>query len=298
MWTVDHDAALNWAFRATADAVFDGVHLDVEPWALPRWPQDARMLMASYATLVEEMTEVAPLAVDIVPWLVDSHREAVSRVVRQCDSLTVLAYRDRAARILDDIRGIQELCVAEATRPNRRRDTAAVVIDTKRHDVRRRRRGGDASGARRGRGTNTAAVVRRVRRSSPRLLANDAPVTVYSRPADTQLMSWNRFPDTAVAAVQRAELICRQLHRQRPQVLLDAGCPPGAGNRYGCHAQCLGAITQPRQRNLGGAPAASATDFTTSTTARLASSASPLNRGMVRRKSLCEEGRRPTGPCR
>ena len=38
MWTVDHDAALNWAFRATADAVFDGVHLDVEPWALPRWP--------------------------------------------------------------------------------------------------------------------------------------------------------------------------------------------------------------------------------------------------------------------
>ena len=37
-WTVDHDAALNWAFRATTDAVFDGVHLDVEPWALPRWP--------------------------------------------------------------------------------------------------------------------------------------------------------------------------------------------------------------------------------------------------------------------
>ena len=110
MWTVDHDAALNWAFRATTDVVFDGVHLDVEPWALPRWPQDARMLMASYATLVEEMTEVAPLAVDLVPWLVDSHREAVSRVVRQCDSVTVLAYRDRAARILADIRGIQELC--------------------------------------------------------------------------------------------------------------------------------------------------------------------------------------------
>ncbi len=116
MWTVDHDAALNWAFRATADVVFDGVHLDVEPWALPRWPQDAHTLMASYATLVEEMTEVAPLAVDIVPWLVDSHREAVSRVARQCDSLTVLAYRDRAARIVDDIRGIQELCVAEGRR--------------------------------------------------------------------------------------------------------------------------------------------------------------------------------------
>ena len=116
MWTVDHDAALNWVIRATADVVFDGIHLDVEPWALPRWPQDSRMLMASYATLVAEMTKMAPLAVDIVPWLVDSHRETVSRVVHQCDSLTVLADRDRATRILADIRGIQELCVAEGRR--------------------------------------------------------------------------------------------------------------------------------------------------------------------------------------
>ena len=52
--------------------------------------------MASYATLVEEMTEVAPLAVDLAPWLVDDHRDVVSRVVRQCDSVTVLAYRDDA----------------------------------------------------------------------------------------------------------------------------------------------------------------------------------------------------------
>ncbi len=115
-WTVDHDAALNWAFRATADVEFDGVHVDVEPWALPRWPQDARTLMACYATLVEKMAEVAPPAVDLVPWLVDSHREAVGHVVRQCDSLTVLAYRDRAARILADVRGIQELCEAHGRR--------------------------------------------------------------------------------------------------------------------------------------------------------------------------------------
>ena len=113
MWTVEHDTALEWAFRATATRV-EGVHLDVEPWALPRWREDARPLMVAYATLVEEMTEVAPLAVDIVPWLVGSHREAVSRVVRQCDSLTVLAYRDRAVRILDDVRGIQEVCEARA----------------------------------------------------------------------------------------------------------------------------------------------------------------------------------------
>ena len=96
--------------------MFDGVHLDVEPWALPRWPEDARMLMTSYANLVEELTEVAPLAVDIVPWVVDSYPDAVSHVVRQCDSLTALAYRDRATRILADVRGIAELCVAQGRR--------------------------------------------------------------------------------------------------------------------------------------------------------------------------------------
>ena len=55
-----------------------------------------------------------------------------------------------------------------------------------------------------GREMSAAASVRRVRHSPPRLLADDAPVTVYSRPADTQLMSWNRFPDTAFAAVSSA----------------------------------------------------------------------------------------------
>src|ERR1700754_3156655 len=116
MWTVDHDAALDWAFRATTDAVFDGVHLDVEPWTLPRWPQDAGKLMAAYATLVEEMAELPPLAVDIAPWLVVEHGEVVSAVVRQCDSVTVMAYRDRAARILAEVPGILRLCEATGTR--------------------------------------------------------------------------------------------------------------------------------------------------------------------------------------
>jgi hypothetical protein len=109
-WTVDHDAALNWAFRATTDAVFDGVHLDVEPWALPRWPDDAGALMGSFATLVDEMAEVAPLAVDLVPWLTTEHRETVSRIVRQCNSVTVLAYRDNAAAILAEADAMLRLC--------------------------------------------------------------------------------------------------------------------------------------------------------------------------------------------
>lgn len=116
MWTVDHDTALNWAFRATTDALFDGVHLDVEPWALPRWPERAHDLMGSYATLVEEMTEVASLAVDLVPWLVNDHREVTSRIVRQCDSVTLLAYRDSATGILAEANGMLALCETPGTR--------------------------------------------------------------------------------------------------------------------------------------------------------------------------------------
>jgi len=114
-WAVDHDAALNWAFRATTDAVFDGVHLDVEPWTLPGWPSDARSLMASYSVLVEEMTEVAPLAVDLAPWLFDDHAETLTRVVQQCDSITGLAYRDNAASILAAAAGMIRLCAETGT---------------------------------------------------------------------------------------------------------------------------------------------------------------------------------------
>jgi hypothetical protein len=115
-WTIDHDTACNWAFRATTDAVFDGVHLDVEPWTLPEWPVDAPALMACYADLVEEMTEVAPLAVDLAPWLVDAHHDVLTGVARQCDSVTMLVYRDNAQAILEAAAGMIALCVSAQTR--------------------------------------------------------------------------------------------------------------------------------------------------------------------------------------
>ena len=72
-WTVQHDTASNWAFRATTDAVFDSVHLDVEPWAL------------------------------------------LTRIVHQCDSITVLAYRDRASTIVAEAEPMLRLCETAGT---------------------------------------------------------------------------------------------------------------------------------------------------------------------------------------
>ncbi len=94
--------------------------------------------MGSYATLVDEMTEVAPLAVDLVPWLTTDHSDMVSRVVRQCHSVTVLAYRDSAAAILAQSDGMLRLCeTAEDSLPHRRRNPEAHLGDTGEHDVRR-----------------------------------------------------------------------------------------------------------------------------------------------------------------
>jgi hypothetical protein len=50
------------------------------------------------------------LAVDLVPWLTADHSDMVSRVVRHCHSVTVLAYRDSAAAILAQSDGMLGLC--------------------------------------------------------------------------------------------------------------------------------------------------------------------------------------------
>lgn len=113
-WTVDHGAAAAWLDRATAAGLFARVHLDVEPWALPEWPTDSARLMGAYATLIETLQ--GPLAVDVVPWLASEHRGALDRVVRRCASITVLAYRDRATRILADVRDVQRICARHGRR--------------------------------------------------------------------------------------------------------------------------------------------------------------------------------------
>lgn len=115
-WTTDHRAAVDWLTRATAGGSFDGVHLDVEPWALPEWPRDAQRLMDSYAALIATVAPRCPLAVDVVPWLADRYRSGLDRVVQHCESITVLAYRDRARQILTDLRGVQRICAAHGRR--------------------------------------------------------------------------------------------------------------------------------------------------------------------------------------
>jgi len=101
-WTFDHDGALRWCTDNLTRAAFSGLHIDVEPWALPQWQTDRAATAKAYAELVERIaTRLGPPNVDIVPWLFTIEPAVCRRVVRASQSLTLLAYRDRAARILD-----------------------------------------------------------------------------------------------------------------------------------------------------------------------------------------------------
>ena len=179
LWTIDHDAALNWAFRAD--------HRRGVRWCPPRRGAVGVAALAPgcvhaddlVATLVEEMTGVAPLAVDLVPWLVD-HRETVGHVVRQCDSLTVLAYRETVRCILAAAARRAALRIAGATVPDRRRAAPSSAIPSNTTF------GDDGEAAMNRELVEVARrlepPVRRVRRAPSRVVADDAPVTVYSRP--------------------------------------------------------------------------------------------------------------------
>ena len=80
--------------------------------------------------------------------------------------------------------------------------------------------------------------------------------------------------DRRCRGVQRVELFGCQRHRQRAEVLLDASRAPGARDRHRRHASASARYRSHASATCAGvAPCCAATDFTSSTTARLASSA-------------------------
>ncbi len=100
-WTFRHRAALAWAHRALRLAPFDGLHLDVEPHALPHWRRDQQALIADYLGLLDRVGRLrGPLEVDVqfaygsiaTPGGSTFADDILSRV----DGVTVMSYRDTA----------------------------------------------------------------------------------------------------------------------------------------------------------------------------------------------------------
>ncbi|HLS46370.1 MAG TPA: hypothetical protein VK045_13145 [Ornithinicoccus sp.] len=102
-WARDPALAQAWARRALVEPRFTGVHLDIEPWTLPDWPEQAGPLLAGLARAVAAVVRSTglPVAVDLTPGLARTHRSGFVSVARAATSVTVMSYRDTASAILE-----------------------------------------------------------------------------------------------------------------------------------------------------------------------------------------------------
>lgn len=103
-WVLDPNAGIDWCRAALSRTGGTALHLDVEPWALPEWADDAVELAAAYADFVERCArelDGPAIEVDIVPWLFAEAPQTARRVLRAVGSATILGYRDRAQSIRD-----------------------------------------------------------------------------------------------------------------------------------------------------------------------------------------------------
>jgi hypothetical protein len=99
-WTFQHKAALAWAHRALALAPFDGLHLDVEPAALPHWRKHQQVLVADYLRLLDRLAPLGgPLEVDAqfaYGSITTPDGTFADDILSRVDAVTVMSYRDSA----------------------------------------------------------------------------------------------------------------------------------------------------------------------------------------------------------
>ena len=122
-WLDDHAAALAWQRQVLATGVFDGVHLDVEPWLHPAWGSHSSALLASWVGLLGQLSgdTTAPVEADVPFWLHEHQvdgRPADEAVMGAVDSVTVMSYRDTATGP-DSISGVGAAALATASRLGR-----------------------------------------------------------------------------------------------------------------------------------------------------------------------------------
>ena len=98
-WIDDAPAALRWQSAALGTGLFDGVHLDVEPWLHAAWGGAGQAAMLErYLDLLDRLEAATPLRVeaDIAFWL-DQVTVAEGRldeaVLARVDAVTVMTYR-------------------------------------------------------------------------------------------------------------------------------------------------------------------------------------------------------------
>ncbi|GAA3456420.1 hypothetical protein [Dactylosporangium matsuzakiense] len=101
-WTTAHATALTWAASAAATGLFHGLHVDVEPYLLPSWPNDKAALVPPYLALLQEMSDATelPVEADVPFWLptvtLAGGQNLADAVLARVAGVTVMSYRNTA----------------------------------------------------------------------------------------------------------------------------------------------------------------------------------------------------------
>lgn len=113
--------ALAWQRAVLSTGLFDGIHLDIEPWVRADWDARREELVAAYVAVLRRLASATPLPVeaDLAFWLHEirapSGRPLDETVIRLVDAVTVLSYRRRVSGS-DGITGLGAHALATATR--------------------------------------------------------------------------------------------------------------------------------------------------------------------------------------
>lgn len=104
-WALDAKSAVAWRKRATATGLFDGIHLDVEPYLLPGWTRNQPQIVQGYLAMLEAVRAAGPepLEADVPFWLATVPAGAgnlADAVIARVDAITVMSYRDSATGVV------------------------------------------------------------------------------------------------------------------------------------------------------------------------------------------------------
>ena len=98
-WVHNHAAALAWQRTVVSTGLFDGIHLDVEPYLIDGWTTDLQATQAAYLKLLDRMRAASTLSLEAdVPFWFGQYRvgrkNLADEVLRRVNSVTVMSYRD------------------------------------------------------------------------------------------------------------------------------------------------------------------------------------------------------------
>ncbi|WP_256842837.1 hypothetical protein [Ornithinimicrobium cryptoxanthini] len=145
-WLDEPGEARTWLQTAQAAALFDGVHLDLEPWGHPGWDHDREDVVRRYLGLLEELVtaSVLPVEVDVSFWLhqvevpaepgVPGRGRLLDAVLDLVPTVTVLAYR-RAVTGPDSITELARPTVVASRERGRRCRVGLETRDLRPHPV-------------------------------------------------------------------------------------------------------------------------------------------------------------------